>query len=35
MLVERNGGRVVTVPGDPGNLKITYPEDLDIAEALR
>jgi 2-C-methyl-D-erythritol 4-phosphate cytidylyltransferase len=25
---------VVTVPGDPANIKITYPQDLVIAEAL-
>ena len=25
---------VTTVPGDPGNIKITYPEDLAIAEAI-
>ena len=34
LLVERNGGTVATVPGDPGNLKITFPEDLAVAEAL-
>jgi 2-C-methyl-D-erythritol 4-phosphate cytidylyltransferase len=34
-LIERNGGVVVTVPGDPGNLKVTYPEDLAIVEAYR
>jgi 2-C-methyl-D-erythritol 4-phosphate cytidylyltransferase len=33
-LVERTGGRVVVVPGDPRNLKITRPEDLAVAEAL-
>ena len=33
-LVERAGGRVVVVPGDPANLKITHPEDLARAEAL-
>lgn len=33
-LVEANGGAVVVVPGDPRNLKITYPEDLAVAEAL-
>ena len=32
-LVERNGGRVVYVPGESTNLKITYPEDLTVAEA--
>jgi 2-C-methyl-D-erythritol 4-phosphate cytidylyltransferase len=34
VLVERNGGRVVTVPGEVTNLKITYPDDLRLAEAL-
>ena len=33
-LVERMGVAVHTVPGDPRNLKITRPEDLDLAEAL-
>jgi len=33
-LVEAIGGTVVTVPGDPTNLKITYPEDLLLAEAV-
>lgn len=33
-LVEANGGRVVLVPGTPTNLKITYPTDLLLAEAL-
>jgi 2-C-methyl-D-erythritol 4-phosphate cytidylyltransferase len=32
-LVERLGLPVRIVPGDPGNLKITFPEDLAIAEA--
>jgi 2-C-methyl-D-erythritol 4-phosphate cytidylyltransferase len=31
-LVEAAGGRVVTVPGDRRNLKITEPADLDVAE---
>jgi len=31
-LVEAAGFRVVTVPGDPGNLKVTDPEDLRLAE---
>lgn len=26
--------RVVTVPGDPTNVKVTYPEDLDLVETL-
>ena len=30
-LVERAGGRVVTVPGEPWNRKITGPDDLDWA----
>jgi 2-C-methyl-D-erythritol 4-phosphate cytidylyltransferase len=30
-LVERTGGRVVTVPGEPWNRKITSPDDLDWA----
>ena len=30
-LVERLGGRVVTVPGEPWNRKITDPDDLDWA----
>jgi 2-C-methyl-D-erythritol 4-phosphate cytidylyltransferase len=33
-LVERYGGVVVTIPGEPENLKITYPGDLALAEAL-
>jgi 2-C-methyl-D-erythritol 4-phosphate cytidylyltransferase len=33
-LVEAYGGRVVVVAGDPGNLKVTGPEDLERAEAL-
>jgi 2-C-methyl-D-erythritol 4-phosphate cytidylyltransferase len=34
MLVEAVGGRVLVVPGEPGNLKITAPDDLDTAERL-
>jgi 2-C-methyl-D-erythritol 4-phosphate cytidylyltransferase len=33
-LVESHGGRVVVVPGDPRNLKLTGPRDLAVAEAL-
>lgn len=33
-LVEGAGGRVVSVPGDPTNLKITSPRDLSVAEHL-
>ena len=29
-----NGERVVLVPGDVSNMKITYPQDMRIAEAL-
>jgi 2-C-methyl-D-erythritol 4-phosphate cytidylyltransferase len=34
MLVEALGGSVQVVPGEPGNLKITDPEDLQVAERL-
>ena len=34
VLVEATGGRVRVVPGDPGNLKITTPDDLALAERL-
>ncbi|MEN8239656.1 MAG: 2-C-methyl-D-erythritol 4-phosphate cytidylyltransferase, partial [Actinomycetota bacterium] len=33
-LVERNGGTVVIVDGERANLKITFPGDLAIAEAI-
>lgn len=33
-LVDGVGGRVVHVAGDPGNLKITVPADLALAEVL-
>jgi len=33
-LVEAAGGRVVVVPGDRRNLKVTEPADLALAEAL-
>jgi len=33
-LVEAQGGRIELVPGDPVNLKITYPSDLRVAAAL-
>ena len=33
-LLERAGFRVVAVPGDPLNVKVTTPEDLRLAEAL-
>jgi 2-C-methyl-D-erythritol 4-phosphate cytidylyltransferase len=34
-LLEQMGSSVRTVPGDPWNLKVTRPEDLDLAEALQ
>jgi 2-C-methyl-D-erythritol 4-phosphate cytidylyltransferase len=34
MLVEHNGIRVRVVPGERQNLKITVPEDLQLAEHL-
>lgn len=34
-LVEALGIAVATVPGEATNLKITFPEDLTVAEALR
>jgi 2-C-methyl-D-erythritol 4-phosphate cytidylyltransferase len=33
-LVERDGGKVVIVEGDPRNFKITRPEDLALARVL-
>jgi 2-C-methyl-D-erythritol 4-phosphate cytidylyltransferase len=33
-VVEAMGGKVVVVPGDPRNLKITTPDDLVVAAAL-
>ena len=33
-LVEARGGKVVVVPGDPRNLKLTVPRDFVVAEAL-
>jgi len=35
VLIERHGGMVVTVAGDPANLKVTFPEDLAMVEAVR
>ena len=34
-MVEAIGGTIAIVDGDPANLKVTYPEDLALAEALR
>jgi 2-C-methyl-D-erythritol 4-phosphate cytidylyltransferase len=33
-MIEDIGGRVVVVPGDPRNLKVTFPEDLAVVRAL-
>ena len=33
-VLERAGGRVVLTPGDPLLMKLTYPEDFPMAEAL-
>lgn len=32
--VERAGGKVIAVAGDPALMKLTYPEDFDLAEAI-
>lgn len=34
-MVESIGGSIAIVEGDPMNLKVTYPEDLPVIEALR
>lgn len=34
VLIERWGGRVAVVAGEEANMKITYPADLAVAEAL-
>lgn len=33
-LIERAGGRVVIVEGDPRNIKVTFPGDIAVAAAL-
>jgi 2-C-methyl-D-erythritol 4-phosphate cytidylyltransferase / 2-C-methyl-D-erythritol 2,4-cyclodiphosphate synthase len=33
-MVEYNGEQVYVVEGNPGNIKITYPNDLEIAETM-
>ncbi len=33
-LIEQMGQAVVIVPGSPANLKVTYPDDLAVVEAL-
>lgn len=34
-MVEAIGGTIAIVGGEPANLKVTYPEDLSLLEALR
>lgn len=34
VLIERWGGRVITVPGESTNLKVTHPSDLSLIAAL-
>jgi 2-C-methyl-D-erythritol 4-phosphate cytidylyltransferase/2-C-methyl-D-erythritol 2,4-cyclodiphosphate synthase len=34
MVIERTGGAVTLVPGDPALAKLTYPEDFAMAERL-
>jgi len=34
IVIERAGGEVALVPGDPGLAKLTYPEDFAMAELL-
>lgn len=34
VVVDRHGGRVVLIEGDPRLMKLTYPEDFAMAEAL-
>ena len=33
-MIEDNGGRVVVIPGDPRNMKVTFAEDLAVVRAL-
>ncbi len=33
-VVERAGGKISMVPGDPRLMKLTYPEDVEMAESL-
>jgi 2-C-methyl-D-erythritol 4-phosphate cytidylyltransferase len=34
-LIEYCGGKIATVPADPLNIKITYPDDIVLAETIR
>jgi 2-C-methyl-D-erythritol 4-phosphate cytidylyltransferase len=33
-LIERYGGQIALVPGDPANIKLTYEDDFVVAEAM-
>jgi 2-C-methyl-D-erythritol 4-phosphate cytidylyltransferase len=33
-LIERYGGHIALVPGDPANIKLTYEDDFVVAEAM-
>jgi 2-C-methyl-D-erythritol 4-phosphate cytidylyltransferase len=33
-LIERYGGRIAIVPGDPANIKLTYEDDFVVAQAM-
>jgi 2-C-methyl-D-erythritol 4-phosphate cytidylyltransferase len=33
-LVERYGGRIAIVPGEPANIKLTYEDDFAVAQAM-
>jgi 2-C-methyl-D-erythritol 4-phosphate cytidylyltransferase/2-C-methyl-D-erythritol 2,4-cyclodiphosphate synthase len=33
-MIEDNSGRIVVIPGDPRNMKVTFPEDLAVVRAL-
>jgi 2-C-methyl-D-erythritol 4-phosphate cytidylyltransferase len=33
-LIERCGGRIAIVPGDPANIKLTYEDDFVVAQAM-
>ena len=33
-LVEAAGGKIILIPGNPNNIKITYQHDILVAESL-
>ena len=35
LMIEATGGVIAVVDGDAANIKVTYPEDLSLAQALR